>query len=160
MTKKAESTALATIIDQGQAGIPALLKKVTAQIKAIKGDTKEEASTKGKQLPGFGEIAKIDKVTTLVQAYSAVSNRAKAYKEAADAMGINTSKFPFKLESCGAKQWLDDIQARAVVVSHKAELDKLQRIKKKLEDNLSAEDKLKKDMQEISSILTDQSELE
>ena len=118
------------------------------------------ASTKSKSLPGFGEITKITKVSDLIKAHSSVINRAKAYAESAAALDLKLAKFPFKLEGCTEKQWVTDIQAAASILANKAELAKLDKTRKLLEDNLSAEAKLKNDLAKIGTMFTDDSPVE
>lgn len=165
MSKAKKSTAVAVsglqdLVALGQEGIPGLLEKVVAQITALRGSTKEEASTSGKDLPGFGQIKDIVKVSILIQAHSAVVNRAIAYKKSADALGISLLKFPFKLEGCTENQWVSDITIYVALLSNRVELIKLNKIKKTLEDNLSQEAKLKNDLAKIAGLLTDDSPLE
>ena len=161
MTKTSETTSnVPALIQEGKSAVPKLLEQVQAKIKELTGSAKPDSTTKGKDLPGFGPVEKIDKVSTLIQAYSSVKNRALKYDEVAKELDISTVKFPFKLGGCTSKQWLNTIANRINRLKNKAELDKLREIEKTLEENLSAEDKFKKDMMRISGILTDESPLE
>lgn len=167
MAKKTKETGVATkaatidaLVNMGQDGIPKLLEEVNKKINSLKGGNSENESTKGTQLPSFGEIAKIDKVTTLIQAVSSVRARQKAYAEAAKELDASTTKFPFKLAGFSADTWVNDIKARYSILANKAELDRLNKIKKTLEENLSQEAKLKNDLAKIGEWLTDESPLE
>lgn len=155
--EKGLSTAVAgatgDIMKLGQADIPNMLKMITEKIKALKGNIPKENSTIGKDLPGFGEIAKINDVTTLIQAHSSVVGKAAAYKASAEALGANLSKYPFKLGGCSESQWVADIQVTLNVVANKAELDKLNKTKELLEANLSAEAKLASDLAKIQALI-------
>jgi hypothetical protein len=132
-----------------------MLDMVIAQIKAIKGGLPDKPETTG-ALTGFGEINKIDKVETLIKAYSAVKNKEKAYLEAAkEIIPEGIKRPPFKLNGCSGKAWMIDIKARVVIVANQEKLNKLNKVKDKLEANLSAEAKLQKDLADIATILTD-----
>ena len=61
----------------------------------------------------------------------------------------------FKLNSFSAEQWKADIKKRTVEVGFQQELTKLNKVKTKLEENLSAEAKLAKDLKDIANILVD-----
>lgn len=167
MAKKATSTAVSTgqtytdLVNMGQDGVGPLLERTIAKIKALTGgqsDSKE--TTKGVSLPGFGKVEDIKKVSTLIQALSSVRARVKAYEETANDLDISLVKFPFKLENITSKTWEAVIKKQIATLSNKAELDKLNAIKAKLEANLSAKDKLKKDMQDVADLLSSDSALE
>jgi len=150
MKKKENAIA---VVGLGQSDIPKLLEKVVAQIKAIKGDLPEVPKTTG-ELQGFGKIGEIKTVECLIKAYSSVTNRAKAYREAAkEILPAHTKMPPFMLDQSSEQAWIDDIKNRIGIVAHESELKKLNNIKKKLEDRLSEEDKLNKTLEEIQNIL-------
>jgi len=164
MAKKKSETGVAKagafdLAQMGQEGIPALLEKVTEQIKAIRGDMPSENKTTG-SLQGFGKIADIKDVATLIKAYSSVDNRQKAYDAAHSSMEAELKqsfkKPGFYLDGSSAEAWKQDILSRVIVVANKTKLDKLNKIKSKLEANLSAEDKMKKDMMEVASLLEEE----
>jgi hypothetical protein len=153
MTKKKKETTVALL---GQNDVPTMLEQVNARIKAIKGELPEATHTTS-NLPGFGKIAEIKTVDMLIKAASSVLGKEAAYKAAAKEIipeGIKTPQF--KIEGSTAKQWLDDIKNRVVVVGHKEQLTKLNSIKTELEANLSAEAKLANSLAKIKGILTDE----
>ena len=163
MGKKVKETGIATVnalLDLGQDGIPQLLEQVNAKINAIVGDQVIKSTTDGKSFPDFGELKDITKVGDLIKMHSAVSGRVKGYNQSAKEIGMSLTKFPFKIEGCSAKQWLTDITIQTKILANKAELDKLKKVKQKLESNLSEQDKWKRDMASISTILTAETELE
>ena len=165
MAKQKKETGLVTkdvfdLAKMGQEGIPELLQTVKAKIATLTRGVKEKSSTDGKRIPGFPELESIDKVTILVQAYSSVDGKAKAYEAAAKAMEVNISKFPFKIDGCSAQQWKDAIKSHTSILVNKTELDKLKQIQKTLEENLSQEEKLKNDLAKIAGMLGDDSPLE
>jgi len=155
MNTKAESTQLSTAKQFTQADIPAMLETVVKKIKLLKKGVEDKPQTTG-ELDGFGKINDIKDVDTLIKAYSSVTNRQKCYDEAAKEMLPEGVKKPvFKLNGFSAEQWLADIKKRTVEVGFQQELAKLNKVKTKLEANLSAEAKLAKDLKDIANILVD-----
>jgi hypothetical protein len=159
MAKKKAEVALL-----GQHDIPGFLDTVKKQIASIKGDLPNTPKTTG-ELPGFGKIENIDKVETLIKAASSVLGREKAYYEAAEEImprnteGKNLIKVPeFKLEGSTKDAWIDHIKSRMIIVANKTKLEKLEKIKRKLEENLSAEAKLANDLKEIQGIIDEENE--
>ena len=141
-----------------QQDIPGMLKKVTERINALKKGSAEKVKTTG-ELGDFGKIKDIKKVDTLIKAYSSVTNRAKAYDEAAkEILPTGVSKPVFKIEGSTAAEWKSDIEKRIVEVGFQQELDKLNKVKKTLEENLSAEAKLANDLKKIAGFLTEEVE--
>jgi hypothetical protein len=137
--------------------VPGLLEKVVAQIAKLKGNMPEKPQTTG-DLSGFGKIEEIKDLQDLIKAHSSVVTKAKFYDESAAALippaaGVKTPKL--LLDGHPAEAWIRDIQARVMVVAHQNELEKLEKVKAKLEENLSAEAKLAKDLGEIATILTE-----
>lgn len=159
-SKKQELTKVNDLVSLGQDGIPELLEQVNQKIKTITGNSKPKASTDGKNFPGFGTINSVKKVGDLIKMHSAVVNRAEAYTKSAKTLNLSLTKFPFKIEGCSKNQWVEDISFQAKLLANKAELDKLKKIKQKLEENLSAKDKWIRDMKDIGNLLIDESELE
>lgn len=133
--------------------VPSMLQIVTEQIQEIKGNLPKEPKTT-KELPGFGKISSINTVEQLIKAASSVIAKKEAYDEAAKEIVPEAIKVPtFTINGVSAPAWLDDIRARVVVVGHKTQLEKLEKVKRKLEENLSAEAKLARDLAEIQTIL-------
>ena len=140
----------------GQDDIPGMLKVVNAKIDALRKGIPSTPKTTG-NLPGFGRIADITTVEELVKAHSSVIGRAKAYRASAKTLVPKEIKTPlFTLGGSTEKEWVDDIKSKVIVVAHKEELEKLDKVKAKLEDNLSSKAKLAKDLQEIGTILMDE----
>jgi hypothetical protein len=154
MTKaKAKASTSTEVAVMGQGDIPKMLDMVNDQIKKIKGGLPDQPHT-DKELPGFGKVANIKTVDDLIKAASMVRAKEKAYNEAAKEIIPEGMKKPvFKLQGITAGRWIEDISARVIVVGNKEQLDKLIKVKKKLEENLSAESKLARDLVEIQSIL-------
>ena len=135
--------------------IPSLLEDVNKKIDAIRGNLPKQPHTT-KELREFGKVSDIKTVNRLLEAASVVIAKENAYKEAAKLLLPEGFKVPtFKINGSTPKQWLEDIQARIVVVANKEKLDALAKIKKTLEENLSAEAKLANDLKKIQGILSE-----
>ncbi len=155
MNTKEENTGVAVANQFTQADIPNMLETVVAKIKLLKAGVEDKPQTTG-ELDGFGSINKIDTVEQLIKAHSSVVNRQKCYDESAnEILPENIKKPTFKLNGFSSKQWVSDIKKRIVEVGYKQELEKLNKVKTKLEANLSAEAKLAKDLKDIANILVD-----
>lgn len=143
-----------------QENIPELLQVVVDKIASIKKGL-PDAPKATEQLPGFGYIKDIKDTATLIHAYSSVSNREKHYYEAAAELNVKGKTLPkFKLGNTSAEDWKTDIKARINVVIHQTELDKLNKMKDKLESNLSVKDKLARDLAEIAKMAMDDDDFE
>ena len=70
-------------------------------------------------------------------------------------MKIVTKIPPFKIDGIGAAKWKEDILMQYQEVAHKSQLTKPEKIKKTLEENLSAKDKLANDLAAISDMMND-----
>jgi len=153
-------TSLITLAEKGQEGIPQMLEIIKDKIEQITRGAVMEESTKGRCLSGFDEISSINSVCTLIQAHSSVTGKANAYKVSAEILGMDIKKYPFKLDDCTEKQWVDDIQARVIILDNQKQLNKLRATQKLLEENLSQEAKLKNDLAKVAAMLTDDTALE
>lgn len=134
--------------------VPALLEQVTGKIRELRGAMPEEQKTKG-SLDPFGPINQINTVENLIAAHSMILAKQKAYEASAAELNMDLKKYPFKISGHAASSWIADIQARINYVANKQQLDKLNKIKKKLEDNLSAEAKLARDLGDVARMLQD-----
>lgn len=138
-----------------QKDVPTMLQMVTEQIKTLKGGLPSEPHTTS-ELPGFGKIVKMNKVDELIKAASSVIEREKAYKHASTIVMPKGMKVPtFKINGSTKEQWIEDITARVAVVANKTQLEKLYKAKKTLEENLSAEAKLERDLANLKGMLTE-----
>lgn len=136
-----------------QEDIPALLEKVTKQINDIKGDLPKATKTTG-TLDGFGKISDISTVTNLIKAYSMIDAKADAYDQAAaEILPEGIKKPALSINGSSPASWKTDIKGRIKVVARKAELDKLIKVKTKLESNLSAKAKLARDIEDCFNIM-------
>ena len=133
--------------------VPALLEKINAQIKVLKGEHSDEPLTNGDLGAPFGQITSINDVPTLVRATSMVIGMEENYAKAAKVQGVDIKVFPFKLGSHAADRWIVDLKKRINDVTFKEKLDKLTVAKAKLEQFLSEDDKLNAEMMNIVDLL-------
>jgi len=138
-----------------QNNIPKMIEKINEQIKAIKKNINDTPNTADKQLQGYGKIKDINSVSKLTRAAASVMLRAEYYTNAANKIGTNLKKYPAKIDGASPKAWLEDIEARVVIISHKDQLDRLNKAKTLLESHLSEKDKLQRDMEKIADLFTD-----
>jgi hypothetical protein len=156
MSKASKSTkstagAVATLPTFSMDNLVSYLEVVKAKIKEIKGNDGDDFKI-SKDLPGFGNIQNIEDPVKLIQAYHSVSARETGYNEAAKEMGL--TKVPeFRLEGHLGTAWKQDIIRRYHLATKKEQLEKLEKVKKELEANLSQEDKLKAMTANIAEIL-------
>ena len=156
MKKKTEEQGLSTSEQFTQNDIPRMLETVNEQIRKIKGDLPKATKTTG-TLDGFGTISSIATVEDLIKAHSMIVAKEAAYNASAEEiLPVGVKKPPFVLDGSAPSSWIADIKGRIGIVAHKAQLEKLTKIKEKLEANLSAEAKLAKDLADIQGILLDE----
>lgn len=156
MSKKTTAVSTETASDLsklGQADVPSMLQLISEKIKNLKGGMPSGPKTTGDLRP-FGKIKDIKTVQKLIQAHSMVTNKAAAYIKSAGQCNVDLAKYPFKLDGSSEKAWVTDIQAAISVVANKVELAKLEKAKALLEENLSAKDKLAKDLKAIQDDFT------
>lgn len=131
--------------------IPAALEAIRKQIADIKGNADEGKRTSG-DLPGFGNIFKIDDASELIKAYSSVTGREEAYNRAAKDMNI--VKVPaFKIDGGSAKAWKEDLSWRYNIVTKADQLKKLNEAKAELEKYSTKEHKLNNLMNNLKDIM-------
>ena len=131
--------------------VPAALEAIRKQIAEIQGDADEGKRTTG-DLPGFGNIFKIDEATELIKAYSSVTGREAAYNQAAKDMKIE--KVPaFKIDGGSAAAWKEDISWRYNIVTKADKLKKLNAAKAELEKYSTEEHKLNNLMNNLADIM-------
>ena len=138
------------------ADVPDLLAKVEASMTALKakygGDSDETPA--GGNLDGFGDLTQTEDISLLVQAHSAVTNRAKAYKASAKTLSVSVSKHPFKINGATEGKWVKFITRRIGEVTYASDLAKLKATKDKLTKYVSKEQQLNSDMKDIMDTLT------
>jgi len=150
-----KTTTLATL---GVADVPAYLEQVNKLISEIKGNLPKAPNT-NENLTGFGKISEIKTVSELLKAASMIMGKKAGYEAAAKKLLPEGYKVPtFKINGNTAAHWMEDIQARIIVVYNKEKLEKLEKIKKTLEENLSAEAKLANDLAKIKALINQTAE--
>lgn len=158
--KKEETTnALSTQGQFSQKDIPNLLEKVNEQIKALKGSAEQSVKT-DVNIPSFGKIKDIKKLDELIKLHSWIQSKEEDYKNSVKntftAEKFSGIKPPaFSLYGVSASSLYADIEFQYKLIAHKSQLDKLQKVKATLEENLSQEAKLANDLAKIANILND-----
>jgi len=155
--KKEETTAVATL-DQvafTKEGVPDMLAIVQKQIAELKGGMPKSEKTSGAP-DGFPFAVKDCKtVDDLIKMHSFVVAKQKAYVSSATELGLTAANYPFKLGKYAASTWVTDIKFKLALVKNATKLDKLNKVRTILENNLSEEAKFKKQMEELAGILVD-----
>lgn len=155
--KAMESKEIAVSSQFTQKDIPTLLEKVNAQIKDLKGD-REKAQRITGTLGNFGKISDITDTNTLRGAYAYITRKVEAinsfndeFKKAAPIAKINA----YKEGGATVEQWQEEIIMQYKEVAYKEQIEKLEKVKKSLQDNLSAEAKLAETLKDIAADLND-----
>lgn len=155
MSKKATSTEVAVASQFTQKDIPSLIEKVNEQISALKGDKEKNQRITG-ELPIFGKVSNISDVNTLrsayayiVKKYEAVNSFNDVFKSAAPTIKLNV----YKEGDATLEQWKEEIMIQFKEVVFKEQLEKLEKVKTLLTNNLSEELKLQASLGEIANIL-------
>lgn len=150
------NTALAlNSIENTREGIPAMLQLVKEQIKSIQGDAPKAKKTSGAP-DGFPfSVDNCNQVEDLIKMHSFITAKEKAYINSVTALGLTEKNYPCKISGHSASMWLNDIASRLVKVKNKTKLDKLNKVKTMLENNLSEEMKFANDMKAMGNIIAD-----
>ncbi len=158
MAKKETTSASTQVAVAGQftqSDIPSLLEKVNEQIANLKGDKEKNARITG-ELDMFGKVSSITDVNKLRKAYAYVNHQEAAvtsYDDVFKTAAPGVKLPPLKEGGATAKQWSEEILLQYKEVVFKEELTKLETIKQKLTDNLSAEMKLQATLGDIAEML-------
>lgn len=132
--------------------VPALLKRVGAQISALKGNIPNAAKDLG-VFEGIGKLQDMKTVEVLLKVLSILRAKESAYKTAVTEAQVELKKYPFKINKHSASVWATAITYRIGIVKNEVELKKLEKVQKILKDNLSAEAKFANDMKSATAIL-------
>lgn len=138
-----------------QEDVPAMLEKVTEQLETLIGSKTKDSTTKGVDLPGFGCLENIDDVQQLIKAHSSVNGKEAAFKASVKELNLKLKLKPFTISNITPAQWKKEIAIRINEVANKVQIEKLKEIKATLEANLSAKDKLAKDLAKINGDLVE-----
>jgi hypothetical protein len=151
------TTELSTKSAFSQSDIPGLLEKINSQIAELKGDREKNKRITG-ELGHFGKISDIKDINTLREAYTYATKMDKAISEHDDVFKAvaPTTKLPKWSEGGGnVKDWQEEILLQFREVTYKEQLDKLEKAKKILQDNLSAEMKLAESLKDVVSLMAE-----
>ena len=156
MTKRVskKGTAVATASTFGRDDIPNMIKTINEKIAKLTPTMKtEDAEALQKiKIAGFPEIKDINKVEDIIKAYSAISEKDRAYSEACASLKVSANAYPLLFGEAIAEDIQGALSMRLHRIKNKVELDKLTKAKKLLEDNLSANDKLSRDLAKIAAL--------
>ena len=134
--------------------VPAMLEMVRKKMEDIKGvaDAPKYAAS---ELEGFGKIESITDPAQIIRALASVKSRAVAYTESAKILsdGVSVPAPAFKINGYTAERWEADLKVKYRSLIYRTELDKLEKVKKELEQHLSAEDKFRSSMTNIAELL-------
>lgn len=152
MTSKAKPTKQkAELAVMDTTNVPGIIGALEAKIKSLDHITESKYKTAG-NLNGFNNIHEETNVGNLIKAFSFVSNKARAYVQAAEDMKLDT--FPvFKESDSDVADWKHDIMLRIAVINHKDTLDKLNSYKEKFQKFLSEEDQKNMLLAEMETFL-------
>ena len=154
-TTTESTTAVSTAVQFTQNDIPALLETVNEKIRLLSRADKTEAAITV-ELPGFGDLSKIDDLSVLIQACANIDGKVEAFKASATKHLPESIKAPeFKIAGHSPKVWINFIESKIAKVAHAKELIKLKTVKDTLESNLSQEMKLANDLKKISKLLNE-----
>lgn len=154
---KTKSTKLVTLDTIGltKESVPDMLDIVKGQISQItKGLPKSNKTSNAPD--GFPlSVSQCNTVEDLIKMHSFIVAKENAYKTSVKALGLTESNYPSKISGFGAKTWINDITFRLNEVKNKTKLEKLNKVKNLLENNLSEEAKFAKEMGDMVGILKD-----
>jgi hypothetical protein len=154
MAEKKVETGVALANQFTLESVPALLEQVNAQIKKLKGD-KERAAKITEPLCGFGKISDIKEPGKLIDAYAFITRKAKAHEEFVPIFQEidSLTKIPAFTENGHSLQsWQDEIMAQYRETTFQTKLDKLEKAKALLTENLSREQKFAASMADIADL--------
>ena len=156
MTKKVskKGTTVATASTFGREDIPSMIRTINEKIAKLSPTVKtEDAEALQKiMIAGFPQIKDIKNVEDIIKAYSAVSEKDRAYSEACSSLKVSADTYPLLFGEATAEDIQGALSMRLHRIKNKVELDKLTQAKKLLEDNLSANDKLSRDLAKIAAL--------
>lgn len=134
--------------------VPSMLDQVNAQIKALKGD-KERSAKITESLGVFGRVQDIKEPGKLIDAYAFITRKANAYAEflpVFQAIDPLSKLGSFKESGHSLQAWQDEITAQYREVTFQTKLDKLEKAKALLTENLSREQKFVASMSDIADL--------
>ena len=153
--KTTTKTEVAKVTQYSADKIPAMLDDVNAQIKKLTGSGAKKASTLGVAYPGLSEVASINKLDDLIILSATITTKEKAYNQEIINLKLSIKTPAFTIAGFSANVWREDIAMRIQEVAFQSQLERLNRIKSTLEENLSADQKLANDMLKIQAELNE-----
>ncbi len=156
MSKKGtKETGLSVAGQFTQSDIPKLLDGIQEKINQLKGDKEKAARITG-ELPLFGKISNIKDIDTLRAAYAYITKKTEAiesFNDAFKAVAPTAELSSYKEGGATVKQWQEEILTQYREVTFAEQLDKLEKAKQILQNNLSEELKLAASLQDVADLL-------
>ena len=135
---------------EGQFSIPDVLSTIREKIKSLNKIETTKFKTK-MNLPGFGDLQKVDKVEDLIKAFSMVEGKEIAFDRAAKSLGQVGGKFQEQGNS--VEEWKHDINLRISILNYGEELKNLKALEKEASQFLSQEDQKAMFLQKLAGSL-------
>jgi hypothetical protein len=134
------------------------LAKINKALSVIKKEDKIFTyATKGKYLPGNGEISEVEDIKDLIKFQHKINQIAKNDNtEVIAQLGIKEEELPEEeatILGLSPKHWNADIKTKLEEIRHNAKIEKLNVAKITLEKHLSNDDKFEIDTDGIDSLL-------
>lgn len=140
-----------------QADVPAMLEQVNAKIKELKGDENGDSARITAVLGNFGVISSITEPNILRSAYAYITSKGEANEKysAVFQKEVPTVKLPsFTEGGYSVAAWQKEILTQFRHSTYKEQLDKMLKVKAKLESLLSEEHKVAAALNDIADLLT------
>jgi hypothetical protein len=156
VVKKETTNLPTTVANITQDDLPAMLRVVDAKIAALRGSDEKEETSSSSELPLFGKISEINDPLVLRAAYAHIMKKVEginAHNEVFKAVAPTINVPVYKENGNTVEQWKKIILNQYKKVVFKEELDKLQKAKDKIQNNLSQKDKMRADLADAFNLL-------
>ena len=137
--------------------IPLMLEVIEKKIKALEGSKSGEIINA--PFPGYGPISEIHSISELIKMHASLCAKKEYYDKSRKNLSEDIEGFKnhtFKIGSYDFSKWDEGIRIRFKQLYYDDQLKKLTRAKEILEENLSAEDKLRQDLKKVVDILSEE----
>ena len=138
-----------------QADIPNMLEGINKEISKIKGEVENRPRITG-VLGNFGKIQDIKDPDVLRGAYAYITKKGEgvdSFTSVFKKVSPVTEIGPYKEGGATVAQWQEEILHQYREVTYKEQLEKLEKAKQILQDNLSAEAKLAASLEDVARLL-------
>lgn len=134
--------------------VPSLLERVNQEIQKLKGN-KEKNARISESLGNFGRVTDIKDLNTLRGAYAYVTRKLEAvsaYDEVFE-VALGQKMDSSKENGFTAEKWQEEILAQAAEITFASKLEKLEKTRSILMENVSKEQKFQESMKDIVDLL-------